>query len=185
MGERGAEVVTSVALAGACLGDDDRAPYGADHTQASTRHAQNGSDRLDKPLARPGTMYLGEALERKLESHEIIYLEQGRDRQLCELGGANDQPPELALNIPGNFCFDGRVHVRSGRQPRWPTGLGRCLRHSSFRATSSQGVTCVNDVTRTVAETWCEETFFTAGCVRSPQGAGIVRGRFAGAPCPG
>lgn len=63
-------------------------------------------------------MHLGELLQSKLQSDEIVHVEERRNRQLRELGGANDEPRELVLNVPSNFCFDGRVHSQANAVAR-------------------------------------------------------------------
>jgi hypothetical protein len=50
------------------LSDNDGVPYGADHTKACARHAENGPDGLYEPLAPPGNVHLGEAIEREFEA---------------------------------------------------------------------------------------------------------------------
>ena len=68
------------------LRDDDGVPYGADHTKACARHAEDGSDGLDELLAPPGNMHLGEAIECEFKSHQIVHPKQRADRQFRELG---------------------------------------------------------------------------------------------------
>jgi len=51
------------------LSDDDSALYGADHTKACARHAEDSSYGLDELFAPSGNMYLGEAIECEFKSH--------------------------------------------------------------------------------------------------------------------
>jgi hypothetical protein len=63
-------------LVGACLSE----PHGAGDAQASPRRAQNLADRFDEHPALVGPMHPGEAIERKLESHEVLNIEKRGDR---------------------------------------------------------------------------------------------------------
>ena len=69
---------------GTSLSDSDCAPYGANHTKACARHAENGSDGLGEPFAPSGNMHLREAIEREFKSHQIVHTKQRGDRQFYE-----------------------------------------------------------------------------------------------------
>jgi hypothetical protein len=101
-------------LAGTCFRSAGTLPYRVRHAQATTRRGQNGSHRIDKALARARAVYLGEAPERKLEPNEIFHAEERRDRQLCQFGRPDNEPRELLLDVPGDACFDGRIHADDG-----------------------------------------------------------------------
>jgi hypothetical protein len=96
--------------------DDDSAPSRTCHAQSSTRHAQNGFDRFDEPLAPRRTMHLGEAFQCNFESDEVAHTEQWGDRHLCELWGASEEAREVLLNVSGNSRFDLRIHLKGGNQ---------------------------------------------------------------------
>jgi len=66
------------------LSDDDGVPYGADHTKACARHAEDDSDGLDEPLAPSRNMHLGEAIECELKPHQIVHTKQRADREFRE-----------------------------------------------------------------------------------------------------